>query len=176
MRGQHSPLSVHTALPCLVLKGPLKGHPQRDSGPSGPAPRLISAGAAPTQSHRLPAVTRIARFHRHLAPVHNTLHSRMAHTRGPPLASQIFSCPQSTSGMAAGGAFPELSLAAHSWLSPLQPLLQVPTPPASWLSQAHPLIPTSGLHAPTMESPQRTQAWPCSPTPGLPSAIFHSWR
>ena len=103
--------------------------------------------------------------------VHSTLHSIWL-TQGPPLASQIFSCPESTSGMAAGGAFPELSPGfSRSWLSPLQPLLQVPTLPASWLSQAHPLIPTS-------EPPPRGhRRGPCSPSsasPVFPSSLLPS--
>ena len=97
--------------------------------------------------------------------VHSTLHSIWL-TQGPPLASQIFSCPESTSGMAAGGAFPELSPGfSRSWLSPLQPLLQVPTLPASWLSQAHPLIPTS-------EPPPRGhRRGPCSPSSASPVCL-----
>ena len=99
--------------------------------------------------------------------VHSTLHSIWL-TQGPPLASQIFSCPESTSGMAAGGAFPELSPGfSRSWLSPLQPLLQVPTLPASWLSQAHPLIPTS-------EPPPEDTGVAPAPLP-LPTAPPQAW-
>lgn len=168
---------AHTAPPGTA-ETPQGDTPAGDSGPLRPAPLLISAGAAschhpdrslsltprpwstipspPSGSHRAP--------------------SSLPDLLLPPP-------PQSTSGMAVGGAFPELSPGfSRSWLSPLQPLLQVPTPLASCFlstpTRSH-LRPSCPDHR---AAPRRHRRGPCSPTsahgtsPGLASAVFHSWH
>ena len=164
---------AHTAPPGTA-ETPQGDIPTGDSGPLRPAPLLISAGAASTQRRRHPAITRIAHFHLTPRPWSTIPSPPSGSHRAPSSLPDLLLPSQSTSGMAVGGAFPELSPGfSGSWLSPL--CLCFRSRP-HWLPafSAHPLVPTSGLHSLTAEQPPEDTRVAPAPPP-LPMAPPQAW-
>lgn len=183
MRGQLVHPSVHTE-PYLVLKGPLKGHPQRDSGPSGPCP---TAHLSRRCTHPEPQASchhpDCSLSPTPPGPQHPPL--RVAHTRPPSSFPDLLLPPPQVhfwhgSRRGLSRTLPRLltllalpSTASASGPDPTGVLAFSGTPTHSHL---RPSCPYHGA------SPRGHRRSPCSPTsahrtsPGLASAVFHSWR